>query len=96
MIVCAALKIRDGIYEYTVCGLRHSDCYATLFDLNKELSKKARANSAVVEGFLTTDNEVLDRYEAYEHAKTCGQIPAQLRYGKGERHETALYSEDLY
>ena len=96
MIVCAALKIRDGIYEYTVCGLRHSDCYATLFDLNKELSKKARANSAVVEGFLTTDNEFLDRYEAYEHAKACGQIPAQLRYDKWIKHETALYSEDIY
>lgn len=96
MIVCAALQIKDGIYTYVICGLRHADCYATLFDLNKELSKKARASSAVTEGFLTTNNEFLDRYDAYEHAKTCGQISAQLRYDKNQKHETALYSEDLY
>ena len=96
MIVCAAIKIKDGVNPYIICGLRHFNCLETLYRLNPELSSQARANSAIIEGFITTNNEFLDRYEAYQHAVTCGQIPSQLRHDKEINHEVALYSEDLY
>lgn len=96
MIVCAALQIKDGINTYVICGLRHADCYETLYAIAPDLSKKVRINDSVTEGFITTDNIFLDRYAAYQQALSCGQIPAQLRYDKNRKHEVELYSEDLY
>ena len=96
MIVCAALQIKGEINPYIICGLRHSDCFETLYRLNPELSRQARANGAIVQGFINTNGDFLDRYEAYIHACSCGQIPEQLRQDKEEKRETELYSEDLY
>lgn len=99
MIVCAALHIlmeKDNLDDIIVCGLHHSDCYYTLFHLNPDLSKDARKNGRITEGFITTDNHFLDRYQAYQHAIECGQLSAQLRHDKSEKKEIALYSEDLY
>lgn len=94
MIVCAALYI---ISESTIiCGLRHSDCYSTLYSLNNELYKRAGKEGLFIEGFITTENNFLDRTQAYLHAINCGQISAQLRHDKSLKRENLLYSEDLY
>lgn len=52
--------------------------------------------SQVEEGFLTNKGEFLNRTEAFEHAMNCGQTSATTRQYKRDRHETELYSEDLY
>lgn len=92
MIICAAIKIKDNI----ICGYRHSDCYETLYKLNSQLSKEARKQGLIIEGFLATNNRFLNRYEAYDEALHCGQLSAVNREYKTEQHESILYSEDLY
>lgn len=95
MIICACIKIvstenpKDVMY---VCGVRHGDCYSTMEHMN--LPKKG--DRIQTEGFMTHKNEFLDRVEAYDHARTCGQITPTVRVFKSERNETELYSEDLW
>ena len=36
------------------------------------------------------------RYEAFKHAKACGQLSASTRQLKIQEREIELYSEDLY
>ena len=94
MIICAALCLKPD--NIIICGLRHSDCYETLYCLNPDLSKKARKENLIIDGFITTENQFLDRAQAYQHALKCGQISSQLKHDKNERKENILYSEDLY
>ena len=96
MIICAALDISCPEENLMVCGYRHADCYEALFRLNAELSKHARKHGLIKEGFLATGNRFLDRYEAYQEAMKCGQIPASLKEFKADIRENALFSEDLY
>lgn len=99
MVVCAALKIAhesNPKFDIVICGYRHSDCYEILFRLNPDLSRTARKEGKITEGFLATGNRFMDRTEAYTHANECGQTSAQARYDKAERRENELFSEDLY
>lgn len=98
MIVCAALKIDQPqpLGFIMICGLRHADCYETLYILNPELSKHARKWDLITEGFCNNNNEFKNREDAYQEALRCGQISVQAKYDKAQRHENLLYSEDLY
>lgn len=97
LIICAALKINKEDEEpIIVAGLRHGDCYETLYKLNKELSSYARRKDLIIDGFLTSVNTFVDRREAYFIAKQCGQISSQAQHDKTMRKEFELYSEDLY
>ena len=99
MIICAALRIHipdENTQPIIVCGYRHSDCYETLYKLNPKLSKEARKQGLITEGFLSTGNRFIDRYVAYSEAINCGQLSAANREYKHNNHEDMLYSEDLY
>lgn len=98
MIVCAALRIdtRTEDDPIIICGYRHNDCYETLYELNSQFSKEARAQNLITEGFLATKNRFLDRFDAYAEAIACGQLSAANREYKADRNENMLYSEDLY
>ena len=99
MVICAALEIaheNDPKFNLVICGYRHSDCFETLYRLNPDLSRAARKENRITEGFLVTGNRFMDREDAYKHAVDCGQISAQARYDKAARRESGLFSEDLY
>ena len=93
MIVCAALQLQH-IFEGTkiiIPCCRHYHGFEILHDLNID-----KNYYAMIQGFITQDNVFMNRNDAYLHAKSCGQIPAQLRHDKALRNQTELYSEDLY
>ena len=98
MIICAAIMVEnDPSKPYPFCQtvvpcLRHCGGYSILKDLCPE--KKLHLNA--VEGFMNHKGDFLTREDAYEEARRCGQIPAELRHLKQERGETMLFSEDLY
>ena len=95
-IVCSAIFYDDGIHRehmprniktgIVACGLRHPNCFAVLYALfpNREYLKKA------IQGFLTNENNFVDRKDAAEIALACGQVK-ELKYLKGK-----LDSSDLY
>ncbi len=94
MVICAAVRIKksNGGTEVTVPCWRHSCAYGMLHDMG--LSH--HDYEVLDEGFITTDNLFLDRKEAYRHALSCGQMPAELRMSKARKNEEELFSEDLY
>lgn len=97
MLICAAIKVeREKGEPIIICGLRHSDCLETLYQLNTELSKWARRNNKITYGFITNENYFLDRHAAFEHAISCGQLSSTTYDIKIKNHEFTLYSEDLY
>lgn len=94
MIICAAIHItftRAGkMVEAVVPGHRHSDCWELMSTLGVPTDR------VEVEGFIDHRGAFLDRYEAFTHAVSCGQLSDTTCVAKAERRETALYSEDLY
>lgn len=71
---------------------RHHMGYATLHELRPD----DKLHIGAEEGFINHRGDFLSREEAYNHAIECGQIPAELRHVKAERHEDSLFGEDLY
>ena len=98
MIIAAALKISQPppLDYIQIVGLRHSNCYTTLQLLNPDLSKKAREENLITEGFIDHKNHFHTRREAYLIARDIGQLSWQNYYDKLNRNEFVLYSEDLY
>ena len=88
MVICSALKLNEYI---VVPCCRHHDGFSLLKELGID-----QKNYNIVQGFITDENEFLDRKQAYERAKMCGQIPVQLRYDKVSKGQNELFSEDLY
>lgn len=91
MIICSAIRLGHMV----ICGLHHSDCYETLHELNPELSLAA-SRQGVEEGFITHNNEFLNRTQAYTHARLCGQLSETIQEQKRIERFLQLYSEDLY
>lgn len=92
MIICAAIKITvDGNKTVVVPGYRHPDCYELLSELYAAYSR-----DNLVEGFIDNSGNFLDRFEAFSHAVSCGQLSSTTLEQKYERCEVQLYSEDLY
>lgn len=88
-IVAAAIQFypEDSEYPQIVCGKRHCDCYEWMF---KHRVVYDRSN--YTEGFLTQENQFVDRYEAMHMALECGQIAPE----DVENVNSPLYSEDLW
>ena len=92
MIICAAIKITvDGNKTVVVPGYRHPDCYELLSELHVVYSR-----DNLVEGFIDNSGSFLDRFEAFSHAVSSGQLSSVTMDFKCEKFETQLFSEDLY
>lgn len=89
MIVCSALKDRDTNAIFS--GVRHSDIYEMLYNLDYKID----AINAI-EGFVDEANNFYDRREAYAYALRHHQLPTTVVEWKEEKFERELYSEDLY
>lgn len=94
MILCGAIKINkcDAFEETIVPCLRHGYGFITIHNLCKNSDYKGH----YIEGFITTKGEFLDRKQALDHAKSCGQLSVSTLQLKKERNEDELYTEDLY
>ena len=96
MIIAAAIKIKAA-NDIVIAGLRHSDCYETLYKLNPSLSLEAKKNGQIIEGFISnTSFSFFNREDAYIEALMCGQLSASVKAQKNSAKEKTLYSEDLY
>ena len=92
MIICAAIKLKIADTEQIVCGLRHSDCFKTIKQLNSSW-----ANASKTQGFITHTGEFLDRGQAWKHAIECGQLSLSAHWlHKDNNWPAELVSEDLY
>lgn len=98
-IVCAAIHYDDKA-EHThqpiniktgvvICGMRHHNCFYTLYALTKTNAPDKKFYSKTMQGFLTSHNRYVSRNEAFKIAMENGQI--ENLHGRKE-----LYSEDLY
>lgn len=81
--ICAAWIATDGTI---IRGHRHSGCLWTMLDMGLKPREDSEA-----EGFITSHNRFVDRYEALELQKAAGILSKESPgYGK------CLFSEDLY
>jgi len=87
MIICAAIMYKNKVFR----GHRHSHCFQAMEDsYNTRPYEFSKVKPADVEaGFVDSFNSFLDRDEALEVARACGQVD-ELIGGK------ILTSEDLY
>lgn len=85
MIVASALKVylKDKNYPMIITGLCHADCYEKLHDMKIDYERRN-----VEEGFLTKDNQFLDRIKAKRLALYYSQVK--------DDGCPALYSEDIW
>lgn len=68
-IICSAIKFIDSNNkDCIICGRRHSDCYRTIKYLNEKLFNSL-TDQNTEQGFATSKDRFVDRYEAYEIAK---------------------------
>lgn len=100
-VLCAAIWFKNRKkYElqpenidsgFVICGRRHCNCYKTALIANKEklehLLENLETNDRVIEGFLTSDDQFVDRIKGGEIAFRAGQT-AYLK--------SSLLAEDLY
>ena len=87
-LIAAAIKFypKDSKYPQIVCGERHCDCFEWMFKHQVEYDKQTHE-----QGFLTNQNQFVDRYEAMYMAMDCGQI----EYDENKEGKP-LFSEDLW
>lgn len=69
-----------------ITGQRHYNCYEKFWKMFPELNISVEKKN-IVQGFVTSDNEFVDRYEAAKIAFAAGQIMYEVK---------KLISEDLY
>lgn len=95
MIICAALLVQfESLKTPTIIHCRrHGDGYETIRDLCYISNTRY---SSIKEGFVDHNNNFLDRYDAFCHAKECGQLSQTTLWHKEDNRESELYSEDLY
>ena len=93
MIVCAAIKIKNGTNDLVICGLRHANCVQTIIDLDLGLKLDKK-----IDGFIDHKGVFLDRKEAFKHALECGQINQHSKWYREDNNDNTeeLFSEDLY
>jgi len=87
-ILCATITYKDKI----ICGHRHSDCYQLLSYFIPDI-KKEELPGRKDQGFLTSNNRVVNRKEAWIIAKESNQIKYGLNCVDDEEE---LISENLY
>ena len=91
MIICSAIKLEKEDGSLIICGHRHSNCFNIFANMTTDWHKAKK-----IQGFINHKGEFLDRKEAFEHAKECGQCNATQRWYWEDHNQDELYSEDLY
>lgn len=88
-LVAAAIKFYpiDSKYPQIVCGKRHCDCLEWMFTHKVEYDKNTH-----IQGFLTEDNQFVDRYEAMDIALEEEQLLDPNIY----KPVKPLFSEDVW
>ncbi len=98
-IVAAAIKFKplDSEYYQIMCGKRHCNVLELMHKHGLDYHKVG-----AVQGFLTEDDQFLDRYDAARMAYTTGQLSKdteiwkKIDADKEEIYAHALFSEDLW
>lgn len=95
MLICAALLIQvEGLDHQTILPCRrHGDGFEILHDFGFAPKTKC---SIVEQGFIDHNGKFLDRKEAWDHARECGQLSQTTMWYKQDHLDWELYSEDLY
>lgn len=95
MLICAALLVQvEGLDHTTILPCRrHGDGFEILRDLGFAPKTKYKV---VEQGFIDHDGKFLNRYDAWKHAKMCGQLSQSTEWYKEDNRDCELYSEDLY
>lgn len=73
---------------YEIPCHRHGDAF---YIISQFLGYNELDKSRTEQGFLTHEEEFLDRYDAMQHAIACGQLPLGA-----DKECKELYSEDLW
>ena len=97
-IIASAIKFKPKGSDYfqIMCGKRHCNVLEMMYKLGIEYEKKT-----AVQGFLTDEDQFLDRYDAARMAYYSGQLSSETEVWKkiassDEIYAIALYSEDLW
>ena len=98
-LVAAAIKFKPKGSEYfqIMCGKRHCNVLEVMYRLGIEYEK-----TTSVQGFLTDEDQFVDRYDAARMAFFSGQLSKDTelwqKMARDERllNAHALYSEDLW
>lgn len=83
--ICAAIKDTHG---YIWRGYRHADCISSAIEGGQKIPMEKESEW---QGFITSHNRFVNRYEGYKLQVAAGISSAGGGY-RGER----LFSEDLY
>ena len=96
MIVCAAVKIHLNKEDRDVVihCLRHHYAFEIIRDLGMSIDDYD--HTATEDGFIDNRGNFLTRTEAFEHARGCGQLCAQIEYDMLNHNRNELFSEDLW
>jgi hypothetical protein len=78
-------NIETGIVS---CGLRHCNCFPLLYEMYPPIVHTHEE----VQGFLTSQNTFVDRFEALKIATEAGQLVGREKHSPEDR----LMSEDIY
>jgi hypothetical protein len=96
MILASAIKYYiETTDEFVIlCGARHGDIFTQLEKLG---FRPREGYDEIEQGFIDHKNNFLNREEAYEHAKMCGQLCEKIQYEKEKgTFVRSLISEDLW
>lgn len=93
-IVAAAIKFKplDSEYYQIMCGKRHCNVLELMYKHGLDYHKVG-----AVQGFLTEDDQFLDRYDAARMAYYSGQLsPNTELWQKMARDEDMIYAHPLF
>ncbi len=95
MILAAAIQFKIEITGKNVilCGARHGDIFKQLEGIGFDPRK---GYEEIEQGFIDHNNNFLTRKEAFEHAKTCGQLANKIIHEREKSGSLSLISEDLW
>lgn len=80
----AILFFDENNYPVIITGLRHADILEKMFKYKIKYNKDKS-----IQGFITDENQFLDRYEAKKEAKKYNQIIEETKLAE-------LFSEDIW
>lgn len=93
-LVAAAIKFKPKGCDYfqIMCGKRHCNVLEMMYKLHIEYEKLT-----AVQGFLTEDDQFVDRYDAARMAYYSGQLsPDTELWQKMAKDEDMIYSHPLF